>query len=254
MFAPGLFAGTLVATGSKHAVVAKSPLTGMIGDSLSGSFWSHTLRRAGYDALVISGRAESPVYLSISDDQVRIRKAGHLMGLDTFATEDAVRRELGSDEFSVSAIGPAGERMVRFALHRQRPRTHGGPHGPRRGDGLQEPEGDRRARQQDDPHRRHGRARAAGDGSRPPLPGADDGEIPRPGHRQQRARLRLPGHAADAQLPAGHLRGRREDQRRGAQSPLCRASGRLLRVPGGVRTPGRGARRPARWRAVPHRL
>ena len=116
VFAPGPFAGTLVATGSKHAVVAKSPLTGMIGDSLSGSFWSHTLRRAGYDALVISGRAESPVYLSISDDQVRIRKAGHLMGLDTFATEDAVRRELGSDEFSVSAIGPAGERMVRFAL------------------------------------------------------------------------------------------------------------------------------------------
>ena len=106
----------LVATGSKHAVVAKSPLTGMIGDSLSGSFWSHTLRRAGYDALVISGRAESPVYLSISDDQVRIRKAGHLMGLNTFATEDAVRRELGSDEYSVSAIGPAGERMVRFAL------------------------------------------------------------------------------------------------------------------------------------------
>ncbi len=114
VFAPGPFAGTLVATGNKHAVVAKSPLTGMIGDSLSG-FWSHTLRRAGYDALVISGRAESPVYLLISDDQVRIRKAAHLMGLDTFATEDAVRRKLGSDEFSVSAIGPAGERMVRFA-------------------------------------------------------------------------------------------------------------------------------------------
>jgi aldehyde:ferredoxin oxidoreductase len=116
VFAPGPFAGTLVATGNKHAVVAKSPLTGMIGDSLSGSFWAHTLRRAGYDALVITGRAESPVYLSINDDQVRIRKAGHLMGLDTLATEDAVRHELGSDEFSVSAIGPAGERLVRFAL------------------------------------------------------------------------------------------------------------------------------------------
>ena len=67
---PGVFAGTPVATGSKHAVVAKSPLTGMVGDSLSGSFWSHTLRRAGYDALIVTGRADSLVYLSIHDDQV----------------------------------------------------------------------------------------------------------------------------------------------------------------------------------------
>ena len=116
VFAPGPFAGTLVAAGSKHAAVGKSPLTGMIGDSLSGSFWSHTLRRAGYDALVLTGRADALSYLVIQDDQVRIRKAGHLAGLDTFATEDAVRGELGSEEFSVSAIGPAGERLVRFAL------------------------------------------------------------------------------------------------------------------------------------------
>src|SRR5512143_3682698 len=70
VFAPGVFAGTPVAAGSKHAIVSKSPLTGMVGDSLSGSFWSHTLRRAGYDALVISGRADSLVYLFIHDDQV----------------------------------------------------------------------------------------------------------------------------------------------------------------------------------------
>lgn len=115
VFAPGPFAGTLVATGSKHAVVAKSPLTGMIGDSLSGSFWAHTLRRAGYDALVLHGRAPTLSYLTIYDDQVRIRPAGHLAGLDTWATEDAVRSELGSDEVSVATIGPAGERQVRFA-------------------------------------------------------------------------------------------------------------------------------------------
>jgi len=115
VFAPGVFAGTPIAASNKHAVVAKSPLTGMIGDSLAGSFWSHTLRRAGYDALVVTGRAERPVYLAIYDDQVLIRDARHLAGLSPYATEDALRAELGSDEVSVSAIGPAGERLVRFA-------------------------------------------------------------------------------------------------------------------------------------------
>jgi len=115
VFAPGAFAGTPVATGSKHAVVAKSPLTGMLGDSLSGSFWSHTLRRAGYDALVITGRADSLVYLFIYDDEVHIQPAQHLAGQSTFATEAALQRELGSDEVRVASIGPAGERMVRFA-------------------------------------------------------------------------------------------------------------------------------------------
>ena len=115
VFAPGVFAGTPVATSSKHAVVARSPQTGMLGDSLSGSFWSHTLRRAGYDALVVTGRADSLVYLSIYDDQIQIRPATRLAGLDTSATEEAVRSESGSDEVRVSAIGPAGEQMVRFA-------------------------------------------------------------------------------------------------------------------------------------------
>lgn len=115
VFAPGVFAGTPVATGSKHAVVAKSPLTGMLGDALSGSFWSHTLRRAGYDALVITGRADSLVYLFIDDDQVQIRPAQHLAGQSAFATETVLQAELGSEEVRVAAIGPAGERMVRFA-------------------------------------------------------------------------------------------------------------------------------------------
>lgn len=115
VFAPGVFAGTPVAAGSKHAVVAKSPLTGMLGDSLTGSFWSHTLRRAGYDALVITGQADSLAYLYINDDQVHIQPARHLAGRSTFATEEMLQSELGSGEVRVSAIGPAGENMVRFA-------------------------------------------------------------------------------------------------------------------------------------------
>lgn len=115
VFAPGVFAGTPVATGSKHAVVAKSPLTGMLGDSLTGGFWSHTLRRAGYDALVVTGRSDSLVYLFVNDGQVQIRSAKHLAGQSTFATEDRLQAELGSDEVRVSAIGPAGENRVRYA-------------------------------------------------------------------------------------------------------------------------------------------
>lgn len=115
VFATGIFAGTPVATGSKHAVVAKSPLTGMIGDSLSGSFWSHTLRRAGYDALIITGRATELVYLAIFNDQVQIRSAAHLAGSSTSVTETTLKRDLGSDEVSVAAVGIAGEKMVRYA-------------------------------------------------------------------------------------------------------------------------------------------
>lgn len=115
VFATGAFAGTPIATGSKHAVVTKSPLTGMLGDSLTGSFWSHTLRRAGYDALIITGRADSLSYLFIHDDRVQIRSAQHLAGKTTYETERRLRMELGSDEVRVSAIGPAGENMVRFA-------------------------------------------------------------------------------------------------------------------------------------------
>ena len=62
--------------------MTKSPLTGMLGDSLSGSFWSHTLRRAGYDAMIVTGRADALSYSTIHDDRVQIRPAQHLAGLD----------------------------------------------------------------------------------------------------------------------------------------------------------------------------
>ena len=168
----GAFAGTPVATGSKHAVVAKSPLTGMIGDSLSGSFWSHTLRRAGYDALIVTGRADALVYLSIHDDQVQIRPAHHLAGQTTFATEASLRDELGSDEVRISSIGPGRRADGAFCLRRQRRGAHGRSHGHGRGDGVQEPEGHRRARHRHDPRGRHRCAVAHDGGSGAALPGA----------------------------------------------------------------------------------
>lgn len=115
VFAASPLAATLAPGGSKHAVVTKSPLTGMIGDSLTGSFWSASLRLAGYQALVVTGAAEAWTYLFIDDDHVFFRQAAHLEGLGCWETEEAIRRELRDGRVRVAAIGPAGERLVRYA-------------------------------------------------------------------------------------------------------------------------------------------
>jgi aldehyde:ferredoxin oxidoreductase len=115
VFALGAFAGTTVPTGSKHGIAAKSPLTGFIGDSLASSFWSQALRRAGYDVVVVKGRAEKPVYLFIDDNIVQFRDAKHLWGKGCLETDSLIKEEIGDEIVSVSAIGPAGENLVRFA-------------------------------------------------------------------------------------------------------------------------------------------
>jgi len=99
---------------AKWTVAAKSPLTGTYGDSAASANWGPALKRAGYDALIVRGKATRPVYLFIDEDQVEIREAGNLWGLDSYETVGAVSEETGSG-FSVVTIGPAGERLVRFA-------------------------------------------------------------------------------------------------------------------------------------------
>lgn len=99
---------------AKWTVVAKSPLTGTYGDSAASANWGPALKRAGYDALIVKGKAEKPVYLVINEDHVEIKDASALWGLDSYETVDAVQKEEGMD-LSVVTIGPAGERLVRFA-------------------------------------------------------------------------------------------------------------------------------------------
>ncbi len=115
VFVPSPLAGTLIPAGSKHAVVTKSPLTGMIGDSLSGSFWSAALRLAGWQALVVTGAAEALTYLFVDDGRVYFRQATHLAGLECWQTEEAIRRELKDGRVRVATIGPAGERLARYS-------------------------------------------------------------------------------------------------------------------------------------------
>lgn len=115
IFAVGPFAGTIVPTSGKYVVQAKSPLTDLMGESVSSGSWGPTLKRAGYDAVVISGRSEKPVYLFVDDGVVEFIDAENLWGMYTLQTEDMIREEIGDENVCVAAIGPAGENSVRFA-------------------------------------------------------------------------------------------------------------------------------------------
>ena len=111
--APGAFASHAPAA-SKTGFLAKSPLTGILCDSYAGQVFASKMKMAGLDALIVRGVSEEPVYLYIEDGEVEIRSARHLWGSGTWDTVSAVRRETRSGA-SVAAIGPAGERLVRYA-------------------------------------------------------------------------------------------------------------------------------------------
>jgi aldehyde:ferredoxin oxidoreductase len=115
IFAPSVLTGAPLSGLSRFNVTAKSPLTGAIGDSQAGGYWGAALKKAGFDALVITGRAAQPVYLWIDDDAVEIRPALHLWGLDTGPAQAAIREELGAPKARVALIGLGGENRVRYA-------------------------------------------------------------------------------------------------------------------------------------------
>ena len=115
IFALGPLTGVPVAGAARNAVGAKSPLTGLFGEADVGGWWNAELKRAGYDAIIIEGKAESPVYLWIQDGEVEIRDAAHLWGKTTRESQEMIRRELGDDRIRTAQIGLAGENMVRYA-------------------------------------------------------------------------------------------------------------------------------------------
>lgn len=116
LFLNGPLSGTAGPAVGRFVVCARSPATGLWGESNCGGFWGPELRMAGYDGLWLEGRAAEPVFLWIRDGQVEIRPAGSLWGLDTYATQAAVETELGAGKVRVAAIGPAGEVQIPFAL------------------------------------------------------------------------------------------------------------------------------------------
>lgn len=115
IFVSGVVTGAPVPGSGRNTVGAKSPLTGLYGDADVGGFWGAELKRAGYDAIIVEGKAERPVYLFIHDGKAEIRDASHLWGKVTAESQALICRELDDRLIRVAQIGPAGERLVRYA-------------------------------------------------------------------------------------------------------------------------------------------
>lgn len=114
IFATGPVNGTTLSGAAKSCAVFKSPLTEIWGESQCGGYFAPMLKFAGYDMVIINGRAEEPVYITVKDDEVEVREASHLWGKDTFETERTIKEDHGK-KFQVLSIGPAGENLVRYA-------------------------------------------------------------------------------------------------------------------------------------------
>ncbi len=115
VFAASVVGGVPIPGTGRHSAGAKSPLTGFYGDSEAGGFWGAELKFAGFDAIVVQGRAAKPVYLSVRDGEIEIRDASRLWGMDTGDTRKAIARELEEKGIRIVAIGKAGENLVRYA-------------------------------------------------------------------------------------------------------------------------------------------
>lgn len=115
IFSLGPLTGVPAPCCSRYVVAAKSPLTGLWGKAHASGYWGPELKFADWDAIVIEGRSEKPVYLWIHEEEVEIRDAQQLWGRDTFETEDILQKNLGGKNVRVASIGPAGERRSRIA-------------------------------------------------------------------------------------------------------------------------------------------
>ena len=116
IFSTGPLTGTLL--GNKCVVIAKSPLftNKTIGNAGMGGQFPSEMKFAGYDHIVITGKAEEPVYLFINNEEVEIKDAKHLWGLDVYETQTRIREELKDPDVQIACIGPAGENLVAFSM------------------------------------------------------------------------------------------------------------------------------------------
>lgn len=114
IIATGPLTGTLFPQGSRHVIAAKSPLTGIWGESHAAGHWGAELKFAGYDMIIVRGHSKKPVYLWVHDGKTELRDASELWGHDVYETDAMIREELGND-IKLLYIGQAGENLVRFA-------------------------------------------------------------------------------------------------------------------------------------------
>jgi len=115
IFSNGPLTNTLAISCSRWIVSTKSPQTGTIFRACAGGSFGAELKKAGYDVLIVEGKADKPVYLWITDDRVELRDATNLVGLLTDDTAAAIRTEFGDQKIKVATVGPAAEKFVRYA-------------------------------------------------------------------------------------------------------------------------------------------
>ncbi len=115
VFGAGPLVGSLFPGGARFNVSAMSPQTGILGDANAGGFFGPEIRYAGYDQIIIEGRAERPVYLWVRDGAVELRDARELWGKDVWETTQAIRSEVGDPDFQIATIGQGAENGVRFS-------------------------------------------------------------------------------------------------------------------------------------------
>src|SRR4030066_1896676 len=107
--------GVSISGQSRMTATAKSPETGLIGDSQVGGFFPAEMKFSGFDGIVFTGKSPKPVYLWIQDGEAELRDASHLWGKITGDVEKMIREELGDAKIEVAQIGPAGEKLAWFA-------------------------------------------------------------------------------------------------------------------------------------------
>ena len=115
ILATGPLTGAPFPGNARHVVMAKSPITGGWGESHAGGFFGAELKFAGYDAVIVEGRAEAPTYLWIREGEAELRDARGLWGKVTGDVQKELRKEVGDEKARIASIGPAGENLVRYA-------------------------------------------------------------------------------------------------------------------------------------------
>jgi aldehyde:ferredoxin oxidoreductase len=107
--------GTMVPLTSRYVIVTKSPLTGTFLDTYAGGFFAPEVKYSGFDGIIIKGKANTPVYIWMSDRRAEIRDAKNVWGKDTYKTEEIIRKEVDERFARVASIGPAGENLSLIA-------------------------------------------------------------------------------------------------------------------------------------------
>ncbi len=116
IFAIGPMVGTQIHGSSRYGVFTKSPQTGIFSESYSGGDVAGYISKTGYDAVIIEEKAEKPIFLEITDNEVIFHNADDLWGKGTYETEDLIKAKIGKKKVGVVTIGQAGENLVKFAV------------------------------------------------------------------------------------------------------------------------------------------